>query len=464
MNVKSLINNKVIAAGSWYTITNFFLQGISFLTIPIFTRLLSTSDYGMVSIYSTWVGIFTVLIGLNLNTSVTMRKFHVGEGYNEFISSVTFLSLLLFIFCLTMFALFKKFFLNIINLPEPLYYFMIFHAYCAFLGSLINSKFRVEYKYKTISIISIVISILGVFTSIYLISNVFTTQKYLGKIIGSGVLEIISGVFFLFFLLIKGKKLINVEYWKYAISLSTPLVLHSISGIVNAQSDRIIINKFLGESQTGIYSFAYSIGMIISVLLISFDQAWAPWFFERMALKEYKVLKLRAIQYRNTFVALYTIILLISPELVKVMANRNYWEGLYIVPWIFMAYYFNFMYTLEIKVELFHKKTSLISFGTFLSAGINLILNIIFVPKYGYVASAIATVISYFLLFVFHYILTTMVIKQKIFGLRFHLQSIIAVVLVTCLFILLQEMIVIRLFIALIAIIVLIFKTRKLLA
>ena len=72
---KNLLNNKVIKASAWYTATEFFLKGIIFLSIPIFTRLLSPSDYGIVSLYTTWVDIFTVLIGLNLNTSITRGNY-----------------------------------------------------------------------------------------------------------------------------------------------------------------------------------------------------------------------------------------------------------------------------------------------------------------------------------------------------------------------------------------------------
>jgi len=98
--------------------------------------------------------------------------------------------------------------------------------------------------------------------------------------------------------------------------------------------------------------------------------------------------------FRDLFTVAYIVILFLSPEIIKIVADKRYWIGLSVVPYIFMAYYFNLMYSFEVNVEFYVKKTHLIPIGTILSAALNVILNIIFIPKYGYVAAAITTVIS----------------------------------------------------------------------
>jgi O-antigen/teichoic acid export membrane protein len=432
MELKKILNNKVVKAGSWYTITEFFLKGITFLTIPIFTRLLTTSDYGLVSLYTTWVGIFTIIIGLNLNTSITKGKYDFKQDYDKFVSSVIFLSLLVFIGFIVIFIMFGNEMQAITGFSGFIFYFMLFQAYFAFIRTSLIAKLRVEYKYKKISIISILISVFGVILSIGLITYLFQEQPYLGKIIGNGILVIIFGIVFLVYLLKNGSgNLINTKYWRYALFLSIPLIFHSLSSLVNAQFDRIIINQYVGKSATGLYSFAYNVGMIMTVLTHALDQAWSPYVYETMEAGNIKDLKSKGKVYRDFYTIAYAMLLLLSPELIKIMVNESYWESLVIVPYIFASYYLSYMYTLEVKTEFFYKKTNLISVGTIISALINVVLNIIFVPIFGYIAAAITTTISYLFLFLFHYFITSKVIKQPIYGFKFHVKSILYMLVIT---------------------------------
>lgn len=66
--------NKVIKAGIGYTIGNYLLKGLSFLTVPLFSRLLDTSDYGIFNTYLAYQGIMFLLVGIALHTSLKMRN------------------------------------------------------------------------------------------------------------------------------------------------------------------------------------------------------------------------------------------------------------------------------------------------------------------------------------------------------------------------------------------------------
>jgi len=443
--LKKIASHKVVKASAWYLGTEFYLKGLNFLTIPIFTRLLSPSDYGITSLYTTWVSIFTILLSLDLNASVTRGKYDFKDDYDVFVSSIMFLSIIIFMAYLVIFTLFDKLFYDITGLNKRLFYFMVFQSYFTFVRTSIIAKLRVEYKYKLISMISIAIESLGVALSIYLISFVFTTEPYIGKILGSGVSIILSGMVFLICLIAPGrKKLLNYKYWRYALILSTPLILHSLSNIMNAQFDRIIINRYIGEKATGLYSFAYNVGMILAVLNSALDRAWSPWVYEIMEEGLFEKLRSKAIIYRNIFTIAFAVLLFFSTEIIKVMANSSYWESSKVVPYIFAGYYFSFMYTLEVKTEIFYKKTWLISMGTLLSAIINIVLNILFIPKFGYIAAAVTTTVSYLFLFIFHYLITSKVIGRKLYGLKFHLTSLTYMLIIIAYYMLFKDMLLMK--------------------
>lgn len=456
-----ILNHKVVKAGSWYTFTNFFTKGLAFLTLPIFTRLLSTADYGIANLYATYVSIFSIVLPLALFDSVTRAKFDFKEDYNNYLSSVLFLSIISFAAFSSLILLFQDFFSNILGLESILIYFLLIHSFATYVNIFVFAKFKVEYNYKKISILQIITSIGGETLAIILITQVFTDKRYYGKIIGNALPMIVLGFILMFYVFIKGKKLINKEYWKYALTVCIPLIFHELAGIINAQFDRVLINTYIGASETGIYSFAYNIGMIIIVLNRSFNEAWIPWFYEKNQNLEYENIRKRAENYRDVFSLAYIAILFLSPEIIKVMSEKSYWEGLSIVPFIFMGYYFNFMYVFEINIELYEKKTRLIATGTILSAAINVVLNIIYIPKYGYMAAAITTMISYFFLFVFHYIITHYILKIKLFELKFHMVSLIYVCVSTAAFLVLQNYLVLRLAVLALTLIFLYIKYKK---
>jgi len=445
--IKKLTLHKVIKSAGWYTLTEFFIKGITFLTIPIFTRILTPTDYGLASVYLSWVSILSIIIGLNLNTSITRARYDFKDDYDTFVSSIMFLSLLIFGGYLLLFVVFQSLISRLSGFESIIIFLMLVHAYFSFVKNSIITKFRVLYQYKKISIISIIISLLGVILSIILILFVFNNQPYIGKILGNASLIILFGIVFLIYLIKKGyssKKIINKSYWKYAILLSLPLMVHALSSIVNAQFDRIVINYYIDSETTGLYSFAYNIGMIISVLTMSLDQAWSPWVYETMDKGEYIKVKDKGKIYRTIYTALFGGLLLISPEIIRIMAAESYWPALEITPFIFLGYYFGYMYTLEVKTEFYFKRTGLISVASIFAAIINIILNLIFVPRYGYVAAAATTTISFFFLFIFHYLITSKVIKVKVYGIKFHIMSMIMAFLITGYYVLFTEMIFMR--------------------
>jgi len=97
-----------------------------------------------------------------------------------------------------------------------------------------------------------------------------------------------------------------------------------------------------------------------------------------------------------------------------------------------------------VNVEFYTRKTRLISIGTILAAVINVVLNIVLIPKYGYVIAAVTTIVSNFFLFVFHFIIVNYLLRIRIFGIRFHLVSLSYVVIATTVFMVFQNYLLMR--------------------
>nr|WP_255373657.1 oligosaccharide flippase family protein [Thermosipho sp. 1223] len=385
----------------WYTITDFLLKGMGFITIPIFTRLLSVEEYGIVSVYMTFAGIFMIITGLDIHASIGTGINDFKEQKKEFLSSVLFLSLISFIVQFIFIFLFRTYFSNLFNIYENLIILAVISGYLGFIFTFYNTKNVFEKKYKKKSLLSLTNALLNVSFSILLVLFL-KNNRYLGRIYGDLLSKILLSSILFLIIILKGKKLIWLKAWRYSLVIGIPLILHNLSGIILSQFDRLAIQKIVNSEKVGLYSYSYNLGMIPLVILGATNLAWVPWFYDRM-YKNKKVEILKKIPYYNgLYVILLLLIFMLVPELGLIMAPKQYYASLIILPIITTSYYMQFLYTIYVNFAFFYKKTGSISIGTFLAGLINIILNIWLIPIFGYEVAALTTLISYFFLLLFH--------------------------------------------------------------
>jgi O-antigen/teichoic acid export membrane protein len=286
-------------------------------------------------------------------------------------------------------------------------------------------------------------------------------DKYYGRIYGSASIAIIYGVVLYTIFILKGKKLINLKYWKYALGISVPLVFHILSQIILTSADTIMISKMIGKSAAGIYNFSYKIGMILNIVWAASNKAWVPWFFGKMKDENYEEITNKVRYYIIVFSLIAFMLIFISPEVSKLMGTKEYLEGIQMVPIIMIGYYFVFLYSIPVNLEFYTKNTKYIALGTVMAAGANIGLNYILIPKFGYTAAAWTTVISYFLLFLYHYIIALKVSDLRIFNIIDFLYGILFIALSGVIFYFTRDLWVIRYTIIVLLIIIGIFILRK---
>jgi len=423
--LKKLYQSRLVKSGIWFTIGTFCIQGINFLTVPILTRLLSTSDFGTVGIYTVYVTILTSIISLGLESAVNTGKFDFKADFDGFLSSILFLSTIPLLIGLIIALIFKQFIAAKLGISPNLVNILVFQSFFTFVISFATTRYSVEYKYKKFLIVSITSTLLNVLLSIAWIQRL-NVDKYYGRIYGSALVVIVYGVILYAIFIIKGKKLINLKYWKYALGISVPLVFHILSQIILTSADTIMIGNMVGKSAAGIYNFSYKIGMILSIVWMAANKAWVPWFFGKMDEKNYDEISEKVRYYIILFSLISFVLIFISPEVSSIMGTKAYLEGIQMVPLIMIGYYFAFLYSIPVNLEFYTKNTKYIALGTVLAAVANIGLNYILIPRFGYMAAAWNTIVSYFLLFVYHYIIALKVsdiricnIKDFIYGISF---------------------------------------------
>ena len=204
-----------LKATGLYTIGNVFNKAISLLLLPIFTRLLSTESYGVVSTYNSWVSLATIIIGLQLYLTLRSAFSEYADRLYSYISSIDTLIALYFTFFSTTTIIVCIFCFE--SIPLILVVFCLIHA---FMHSIINVELQrqmmaLEYVKRTLllSIPNLIAALLGIVLIV-----MWPETDYMGRICSWVAVYVIIGTFFFISHLKKGREYFNLKYWKYGIS------------------------------------------------------------------------------------------------------------------------------------------------------------------------------------------------------------------------------------------------------
>ncbi len=194
---------------------------------------------------------------------------------------------------------------------------------------------------------------------------------------------------------------VNFTLWKEMFAYALPVIFMGLAGMVNETIDRILLKKLIvnqatADTQIGIYGANYKLAILITLFIQAFRFAAEPFFFSRMKADDAKVSYAKVMNYFVIVCSLIFLFVLFYLDILKYfIRNKDYWEGLKIVPILLFANIcLGIYYNLSIWYKLTNK-TQLGAYVALIGALITLILNYLWVPKYGYMGSAWATLICY---------------------------------------------------------------------
>ncbi|TDE51299.1 lipopolysaccharide biosynthesis protein [Flavobacterium sp. GT3P67] len=438
------LNKTAFKSGSSYMLSNILISASSIITAPLFTRLLTTADYGIASNFAAWLNIGLVIIGLGLPYSIGNAKTDFPEQLNKYLASIQTLGSIVAVIVLMIVFIFKSQVSSLMGLDQDLV--LVIFCYLLFFPSVTYAQemYKFILKYKQNIYISIFGTLGAILSCLILILYVFNEQRFYGRVLGLIVPMFIMGVFFYIKIIRNGWSSDIRKYWKYALKISLPMIPHALAMVVLTQIDRIMIIKLCGNSDAGLYSFGYSYAILLTIFSNAVLQAYQPWLYIN-----YKNNTLEPIRKTNNLIALgmcllTIIIITIAPEVMMILGAKNFWEAKWVVMPIAIGTLYQYMYNTYTGLELYHKKTIIIAIGTIFAAILNYFLNSMFIPIFGYIAAAYATFFSYFALALFHLFAHKKVTKKKVYDDKFIWLIAIVTTLICFLIIKLYDFILIR--------------------
>lgn len=168
-----------------------------------------------------------------------------------------------------------------------------------------------------------------------------------------------------------------------------------ISSILLAQFDRIMINSYIGSAEAGLYSFAYNISSLQIMLANALIYAWVPEYYRYMNDGNYRQHDQDVIKLVRLIALTSCGLILFADQIGRVLGASNYHAALSLIPIIVAGQFFIAFNSFTKNHVSYSKKTYVSAVVILLGATLNVILNIIYIPKHGMIAGAYTTLISY---------------------------------------------------------------------
>lgn len=392
-----------VRASFWFLVCAFLQKGISSLTTPIFTRLLTTEEYGQFSVFNSWLSILTTFVSLHLFSGVYVQGLVKFEEKNrQFSSAMQGLTLTLTITWTVIYLLFRDFWNNLFSLTTVQMLAMLLIIWTSSVFQFWAVEQRVELRYQRLVVLTIFASLSRPLLGIILVLN--AQDKVTARILGMAIVDLVAYAWLYVLQMRRGRVFYSKEIWKYALVFNLPLVPHYLSMSVLSGADRIMIRNMVGSGEAGIYNLAYNISLIMTMFNTALLQTIEPWLYKK--IKQKRIREISRVAY-STFllIAGVNIVLMgFAPEAVAIFAPKAYYDAIWVIPPVVMSVYFMYAYSFFAVFEFYYEKTKLVMVATTASAALNILLNYIFINQFGYIAAGYTTLVCYILYAGFHYI------------------------------------------------------------
>ena len=373
--------------------TNIAAKAVALLSTPLFTRLLSPAEYGLYSLYISWLGIVSVVLSLGISGGAVYRGLGRYENREkDFISSAVGILLVSF-FAIGALLLALSFFgINHTGFPLIINIMLIGEVFLNVSETVIFAFFRYEYKYVKICLINLLYAVLtpGVAVLLIYVFGIRSEARiYASFFVSLGlILPLILKE-------IRAKKLFDKGIWAYLAKLSLPLLPNSVATTLVAQCDKLMIERYSGAAALGKYSIAYSTGFMLTTLTGAIYSALQPWIMRSLNSgnsENAKKLTERIIFLTSLGLVLF---LLLIPEIFSLIAAPEYRSAELAVYPLAIAGFFQFVSNLLAANIIHTEKTASLSIASMIAFVFNLFSNIMLLSKYGYIAAAFTTALSY---------------------------------------------------------------------
>ncbi len=417
-------NGQVVRSAVWYTASNLLVKALGFITVPIFTRLLTKAEFGAYNNYLSWLAVMTVVVSLSLEATIISAKRDYADDLDRYVFSMMALSVASALAWLLLANLLPGPFGGAMSLDRryvnALFVYLLFFP----VVTLFQTWERFTYRYKVTVAVSVALAVGIAALSVAL--TLWLPDRLDGAIGGRTLPAVLIGAGLLLWFWRRGTG-VRLSYWAYALPIAAPFVPHLLSMTLLGALNRILVTRMCGEEANALYSLANNCGQIITIFVTSLNGAFSPWLGDKLTEHAYGEIRKVSHPYVALFAAISMGVSLLAPEVLLVLGGGAYLEAVYVIPPVALGCVLQFVYTMYVNVEQYEGRTVGMAVASASAVAINWALDLLLIPRFGYVAAGWASAAAYAWLLAAHMWLVGRMGMLHVYDNRFNVACVLGV-------------------------------------
>ncbi len=413
-----------LKAGFWYVVSNFLVKAISFITTPIFTRLMTPEHYGEFSNYASWQTTLLIITGAELYNTLSRAYYDYTEDYDKYVSSVTITSFLLTVGMYGLFLLCRPWIFTVVAIPPQLVHMLFFTLAFQSCKAVWLARERTLYRYKSVAVVSMLNLVLPTLIALALVLWLPMEQRLDARIYGTYIPMSLIGLACAGSMLLKGRSF-RTEHVKYALKLSMPLLVHYLTVSLLTSSNTMVTKSMLSAEAAALVSITTSTIHILTVLFQALSGAVTTWLMDNLNQNNHSIVRKGILLYTAgvSVVAIGTILL--APEIVWILGGKQYMAATVLIPGLVLGIVFQSVASVFNIILTYDKNLVKTAIYTGVIAVVSIAAKILMLPTMGYDVLPWINAIGFAMLFAVNYVL----VKRAGYGKFINIKAVMAVIL-----------------------------------
>lgn len=412
---------KIFTAGVGYILGGILIKGIAFLTTPIFSRLMTPEEFGVLNAYLSYESILAVIVGFQFASCLKNAKIKYADipgGLDSFFSSLVALLLIHSAGAIVVVNAFSGLVMRFTGIHSVLLLnLLVLNCFGNAVMTVYNSYVSLNYQYKKYIAVSVFNALTNVVLSLLLMFTVLDQDKSTARILGYVIPYAVISIYIMVISFRKSKPKLRSpqKYGLFAYRFCAPLIPNGFSEVMLTQFGKLSVDRYCGTAAMGVYSLAYNVYSIVATVKLGMDYIVGPFYFEKRAAEELTGLRKIFSIYSRSLAMISVLVMLFSPEIVRILGDIAYYDArLSAIPLIAVSY-FGFLCYMLSQEEYFMQKTYIVSAVSVIAMLINIALCIALVPRFGAIGAAFCTLASFEAMFLMHFIAIKVLLKSRSF-------------------------------------------------
>lgn len=398
-----------------FAISSFGTKALSFLLLPLYTSILTTTEYGTADLITTTATLLMFILSINISSSVLRFTLEQRENGSNILSYGFRILLIGTLTCCLILGIFA--YLNLFKWPLLFYIFILFYFFALVLYEIMTNYLRAIDKVREVAIAGVLSSFL------IIVCNIFFLLIFKIGLIGYILSLVIGPLLASFYCIYTAKEPIATytivecpkELKRDMLEYCIPLIFNNVALWINAFLDRFFITFYCGVSENGIYSVAGKIPTILATCYSVFAGAWTISAIKEFDSKDSDGFFSKTYNYYGALMTTFcSCIIIINIPLAKLLYSNDFFVAWKYSSVLLISVMFNTLTVFQGSIFSAAKATRAVATTTIISAVVNIIMNILLIPHMGALGAAIATAIAYFTMWFARFILAKKLISMTV--------------------------------------------------